>query len=186
MSAVQAHRDTLLELAGQAIDHGLAEGVPPAIDPGRYPEPLRDERAAFVTLFDGTGRLRGCIGSIEAHRPLVADVAENAFAAAFRDPRFPPLVPAERADLVCKLSVLTPAEPIAFTDESDLLGRIEPGVDGLLLEAGEHRGTLLPAVWEQLPDPVDFWHTLKRKAGLDADAFPAGLAVYRYRAEEVG
>lgn len=185
-AGLSAHADELLGVAHAAIDHGLAHGEPPALDPRAYPAPLQAERAAFVTLLDGSGGLRGCIGSIEAQRPLVADVSENAFAAAFRDPRFPPLAPAERPGLACRLSVLTPPEPLPFADEDDLLARIEPGVDGLLIESGRRRGTLLPAVWEQLPEPLAFWRTLKRKAGLDMDEFPADLAVYRYRAESLG
>lgn len=183
---LQAHGAHLLGVAESAIDHGLAEGRAPTLDPGRHPDALQVRRAAFVTLLDRDGRLRGCIGSIEAWRPLVEDVSANAFAAAFEDPRFQPLAPAERPGLQCKLSVLTPPEPLAFTDEADLVRQIEPGTDGVLLVAGDCRGTLLPAVWEQIPDPFDFWRTVKRKAGLAADAFPNDLGVYRYRAETVG
>ena len=183
---LSAHADALVELAGRSIDHGLVHGTPAPVDLAGIAPALRAERAAFVTLFDAAGELRGCIGSIEAHRPLAEDVSENAFAAAFRDPRFPPLTPAERPGLVCKLSVLTPPEPMAFTDEADLVRRIQPGVDGLLIECDAGRGTLLPAVWEHLPAPADFWMTLKRKAGLAPDAFPGDLAVYRYRAESLG
>lgn len=185
-SPLHAHADDLLGVARAAIDHGLVHGERPAVDVDAYPHALREPRAAFVTLLDAEGGLRGCVGSVEAHRPLVADVSDNAFAAAFRDPRFDPLSPAERPGLACKLSVLTPAEPVAFRDEADLLTRLEPGVDGVLIEAGERRGTLLPAVWEQIPDPVEFWYTLKRKAGLEPDAFPDDLVVYRYRAESIG
>lgn len=185
-SGVQAHAERLLALAEAAIDHGLAEGRPPAVDPARYPPPLRAQRAAFVTLLDGDERLRGCIGSIEARRTLVEDVNANAFAAAFEDPRFAPLTPAERGGLQCKLSILTRPEPIHFEDEADLVGQLEPGTDGVLLVAGEQRGTLLPAVWEQIPEPLEFWRMVKRKAGLDPASFPLDLDVYRYRAETLG
>ena len=186
MSGVQEHGDTLVAVATSAIDHGLAHGAPPVVDPDDYPPPLQAERAAFVTLLDADGGLRGCIGSIEASRPLVRDVSDNAFSAAFRDPRFAPLTLPERPGLTCKLSVLTVPEPMPFTDETDLVRRLEPGVDGLLIDAGSFRGTFLPAVWEQLPEPREFWRTLKLKAGMPVDAFPDDLVVYRYRAESVG
>ncbi|MDZ7749115.1 MAG: AmmeMemoRadiSam system protein A [Halofilum sp. (in: g-proteobacteria)] len=185
-SPLQAHADDLVAIAHAAIDHGLVHGAPPVLEVADHPPALRETRAAFVTLLDADGGLRGCIGSIEAQRPLAEDVSANAFAAAFRDPRFAPLTPVERPGLACRLSVLTPPEPLAFADERDLLARLEPGVDGVLIEAGEHRGTFLPAVWEQIPDAVTFWQTLKRKAGLAPDAFPADLVVYRYRAESIG
>ncbi len=162
---VRVYGADLIAVAERAIDHGLAHGAPPAVDAAPWPEPLRAERASFVTLLDGDGRLRGCIGTIDPHRPLVADINANAFAAAFEDPRFAPLRSAERAGVSCELSILTPPEPMDFTDEADIVQRLCPGVDGVLIEAGTRRGTLLPAVWEQLPDPVGFWRTLKRKAG---------------------
>lgn len=184
-SAVRAHGRDLIAVAERSIDHGLAHGTPPAVDTDRFAEPLREERASFVTLVDAGGRLRGCIGTIEPHRPLVTDINANAFAAAFEDPRFPPLRPAERDGLSCELSILTPPEPMEFTDEADIVQRLEPGVDGVLIEAGTRRGTLLPAVWEQLPDPVEFWRTLKEKAGIAQGMLPDDLAVYRYRAEHI-
>ncbi len=180
------YTDELLALADEAIDYGLAHGEPPTVDPSQHPPALREQRAAFVTLLDREGGLRGCIGSIEAQRPLAVDVSANAFAAAFRDPRFPPVTRAERPGIQCKLSILTPLEPMAFTDEADLIGQLEPGHDGVLIEAGQRRGTLLPQVWADLPDPQDFWRTLKRKAGLGADEWPRELRAYRYRAEGIG
>jgi AmmeMemoRadiSam system protein A len=182
---VRAHARALIGVAERALDHGLLYGAPPLMDPGEWPEPLREMRASFVTLLTAEGRLRGCIGTIDPHRPLVADINANAFAAAFKDPRFPPLRPAERSGLYCELSILTPPEPMAFADETDIIERLRPGVDGVLIEAGTRRGTLLPAVWEQLPDPMEFWRTLKEKAGIDPDILPADLAVYRYRADRI-
>jgi len=183
---VQTHARDLLALAERAIDHGLAYGMAPSVDIDRWPDHLRAERASFVTLLSGDGSLRGCIGTIEPQRPLVADINANAFAAAFRDPRFPPLRANERPGLSCELSILTLPEPMTFTDEADLVQRLQPGIDGVLIEAGDRRGTLLPAVWEQLPDPVEFWRTLKQKAGIAQDMLPDDLAVYRYRAEHIG
>lgn len=183
--ALRIHGPDLIAVAEQAIDHGLAHGTPPAMEIDRWPETLRAERASFVTLLAADGRLRGCIGTIEPCRPLVADIGANAFSAAFEDPRFPPLRSAERAGLSCELSILTSPEPMEFADEADLIQRLRPGVDGVLIESGARRGTLLPAVWEQLPDPVEFWQTLKQKAGIAQGMLPEDLTVYRYRAEHI-
>ncbi len=172
----------LLGLAERVLDFGLRSGRVMAPEPSGYPAPLRELRAAFVTLHSGEG-LRGCIGSVEARRSLVADVARNAYAAAFEDPRFPPLAASERAAIEIKLEILTPPEPLSFDSEEDLLARLEPGRDGLMLEAGSRRGTFLPTVWESLPDPSAFWANLKRKAGLPADFFSPEMVVRRYRTE---
>lgn len=183
VASLRAHAETLHSVAEAAIDHGLARGAPPPIDPGRFPDPLRAERACFATLVKVGGELRGCVGTIEPHRSLVEDVNENAWAAAFRDPRFPPLGAHERDAVECALSVLTPLEPVLFADENELLERIVPGVDGLLVESGTGRATFLPAVWAQFPEPADFWRALKHKAGLPDAALPPDLRVCRYRTE---
>jgi AmmeMemoRadiSam system protein A len=130
------------------------------------------------------GQLRGCIGTLEARRPLAVDVAENAVAAASRDPRFPPLTPEEEVDLEVKISVLTSPQPLDVHSRAELAAAVRPGVDGLLIEAGIHRGTFLPAVWEQLPTVDDFLDHLWAKAGLAAGDWPPGLTVARYRSEE--
>lgn len=155
---------------------GVSEPVVPEI-----PEesPLRRPGASFVTLRRG-GELRGCIGNLEAVRPLVDDVRSNARAAAFSDPRFPPVEAEELAGLTIEVSVLTPRVPIDFSSEEDLLSQLRPGVDGLMLVEGSHRGTFLPAVWRQLPEPVVFLRELKRKAGLDRDHWSGGMRVWRY------
>ena len=176
------YADELVALAAASIDHGLARGAPLEPDPAHHAAALRATRAAFVTLHR-EGQLRGCIGTIEAHRALATDIAANAFGAAFRDPRFPPLAADERPAIALKIEVLSVPEPLAFTDEDDLLDQLVPGVDGLLLEAGGRKGTFLPTVWEQLPEPRAFWTQLKRKAGLPTDYFGADLQVRRYRTE---
>ncbi|MEJ1399443.1 MAG: AmmeMemoRadiSam system protein A [Candidatus Sedimenticola sp. (ex Thyasira tokunagai)] len=181
-SLSQAERQTLLKLAHKAILHGLQQGSPLKLDQTDYPESLQVTRATFVTL-QRKGRLRGCIGHLEAIQPLVKDVSDNAFAAAFRDPRFPPLSAAELADLELHISVLTPSSPMTFTSEEDLLSQLQPGVDGLIMEDGLYRGTFLPSVWEQLPDPVDFLRHLKQKAGLSQNHWSDSLTVSRYRTE---
>ncbi|TCT20691.1 AmmeMemoRadiSam system protein A [Thiobaca trueperi] len=178
-------RRTLLEIATRSIAHGLERGIPLEVDPADYPQPLRAIRATFVTL-EMAGNLRGCIGVLEAFRPLVEDVAHNAFAAAFEDPRFPRLRPTEFAGLDLKISILTPAEPLTFASEAELLSQIRPGIDGLILQDRRHRGTFLPSVWEQLPDPVDFLEHLKRKAGLPGGYWSNSLRVLRYTSESFG
>lgn len=181
MSLNKEQQEQLLAVARQSIKHGLATGHPLAVDLDVYPAELHERRATFVTL-QKHGQLRGCIGKLEAIKPLVADIAENAFSAAFRDPRFPPLETSELADLVIHLSILTPAEPMSFTSEQNLLKQLQPGVDGLILEEGYRRGAFLPSVWEQLPEPKQFLRHLKQKAGLPADYWSDRIKVYRYHA----
>lgn len=178
-------RRLLLAVAAQSIEHGLNQGQPLEPAPSDYPEPLREPRATFVTL-EREGALRGCIGSLEAIRPLVLDVARNAFAAAFEDPRFQPLSRAEWPRLELHLSILSPPERLDSESESDLLGRLRPGVDGLILEDRGHRGTFLPSVWAQLPDPAEFMEHLRHKAGLPAGHWSDTLAVSRYTTESFG
>ena len=135
--------------------------------------------ASFVTLtIDGD--LRGCIGSLEAWRPLRDDVKSNAVSAAFRDPRFRPLSQAEFAQTAIEVSVLAKPEPMAFDSRDDLERQLRPGVDGLILSARGHRGTFLPQVWEQLPRPAEFVDHLLRKAGLPASYWGPDVAVSRY------
>jgi hypothetical protein len=174
-----AERETLLALARQSIEHGVHHGVAPTIDLSRYATLLQQPGACFVTLLLND-ELRGCIGSLVAHRPLAKDVIDNAFAAAFQDPRFSPLTPREFSRIHIHLSILTPAQPLTFGSEEDLLRQIRPGVDGLILEDKEHRGTFLPSVWEQLPTTTEFWRHLKRKAGLPEHYWSSTLRVQRY------
>ena len=177
-----SQRRALLALARQSVAHGLEQGCPLPVALSDYPTDLRARRATFVTLEAG-GTLRGCIGHLEAVQPLVLDVAENAFAAAFRDPRFPPLTRPELARLAIEVSVLTPSQPLSFTSEEALLRMIEPGRDGLILEEGAARGTFLPTVWESLPEPRAFLRHLKQKAGLPPDHWSDRIRVRRYRTE---
>ena len=135
--------------------------------------------ATFVTLKQ-EGELRGCIGSLEAHRLLAIDVRENALAAAFGDPRFAPLAMRELDVTSVEVSLLSPASSFDVADENDLLARVVPRVDGIVLELGRRRATFLPQVWESLPDPRDFVGALKRKAGLPADFWSPEIRVSRY------
>lgn len=175
-------RRSLLSLARQSIEHGLSDGRAMPVDPSSYPAELQAHRAAFVTL-QTHGTLRGCIGHLTPIQPLVLDVAENAFAAAFRDPRFPALSPAELAHLTIEISVLSPPRPLTFASEEELLKKIEPGRDGLILEERGARATFLPKVWESLPEPRDFLRHLKKKAGLSPDHWSGDVRVQGYRTE---
>lgn len=176
----EAPRRRLLAIAERSIDEGLRVGRPWSPDLDAEDPVLRGPGAAFVTL-RREGQLRGCIGSLEPHRPLARDVSENAFRAAFRDPRFPPLAPHERDDLDLHLSILGPHSPIAAHTEEELVAALRAGVDGLVLCSGGHRATFLPAVWESLPDPRAFVRALKQKAGLAPDAWGSDWSFERYR-----
>ncbi|MBK1709363.1 AmmeMemoRadiSam system protein A [Marichromatium sp. AB32] len=180
-----AARALLLRVALQAIDHGLAGGARLDPDPARYPPPLRAEGACFVTL-EHAGALRGCVGSLEPRRALVRDVAANAHAAAFADPRFAPLDGAELDGLHLEISVLSPPVAIDCTDEAGCRAALRPGVDGVVLRAGRRRATFLPAVWAQLPEPAAFLAALRLKAGLGADDWPPELRLERYTTEHFG
>jgi len=170
-------------VAWRSIDFGLEEGRPLELTAESYPPPLQEEGATFVTLEVG-GRLRGCIGTYLPRRPLVMDVAENAFSAAFRDHRFPPVSESERKELELHISLLAPLAALDVESEGDLLRALRPGVDGLLLEDPPHRSTFLPQVWDSLPDPLEFLAQLKLKAGLPRDHWSPNVRFYRYTVEE--
>ena len=163
------------------VDRDGAVETAAATDPdGEDPHSWLDTPgAAFVTLTQH-GALRGCIGSLTAYRPLREDVAANAVNAALRDPRFPPLTAQELPETHIEVSVLSDPEPYPFTDRADALSRLRPGVDGLTLEYGSHRGTFLPQVWESLPEPDDFLNHLVRKAGLPAGWWDDDARLSRY------
>jgi AmmeMemoRadiSam system protein A len=182
MSYSASQRQCLLDLARDSIRHGLDKGGPLQVSEATVEAELWLQRASFVTLHEA-GQLRGCIGSLEARRPLARDVCENAFNAAFRDPRFPALRDAEFAEVDISISVLSESEPLSFNSEADLIEKLRPGTDGLILSDQGRRGTFLPAVWEQLPDPADFLRHLKQKAGLRADYWSSTIQVQRYSSE---
>ncbi|MDX1512799.1 MAG: AmmeMemoRadiSam system protein B [Gammaproteobacteria bacterium] len=177
-----ADRRILLGIAANSIRHGIEHGRPKPVDPENYSEGLRETRASFVTL-KLDGQLRGCIGTLDASRSLVEDVAYNAHAAAFADKRFSPVTRDEADRLEIGISVLSPPTPLAVRSEDDLLAKLRPGVDGLLLEEGNRRGTFLPSVWDTLPAPQDFVRQLKLKAGFSADYWSDGISVKRYTTE---
>ena len=181
----QDDRRTLLQVARDSISHGLSKGRPLDIEPSDYPISLQEWRATFVTLHRA-GSLHGCIGHLEAVAPLVNDVAGNAFAAAFRDPRFPALQVSEFNELQTEISILSPPQPIAFSSEQDLISQLRPGSDGLILEDEGARGTFLPSVWDTLPSPHDFLRHLKQKAGLPPNYWSDTLTIARYHTESFG
>jgi AmmeMemoRadiSam system protein A len=180
----ETHRQTLIEVARTSIEHGLCHQQPQAVVPGEFPQELREVRATFVTLHHD-GALRGCVGTLEATRPLIADVAYHAYAAAFSDPRFQPVSWHEVEDLSLHISILTPWERLHFDSEESLLVQLRPYVDGLILEYGTRRATFLPSVWESLSDPEEFLRQLKLKAGIAADRLSGSVCAYRYTAYSI-
>jgi len=144
---------------------------------------LAEHGACFVTL-TLHGDLRGCIGSLEAHRPLLHDVKANALAAAFRDPRFGPLTHAELPHIAVEVSLLTPPQPMMFRDEKDALAQLRQGEDGVIFQFGHYRSTFLPQVWEQLSTPRQFMAHLKHKAGLPMDFWSPEVRLSRYSVEK--
>ncbi|HEX5477386.1 MAG TPA: AmmeMemoRadiSam system protein B [Burkholderiales bacterium] len=167
---------TLLSIARESIENSLFTRA--AIRRGDAW--LQQPGATFVTL-SRNGALRGCIGSLEAARPVAADVAGHALGAAFRDPRFPAVTREEWPECRVEVSLLSAPRPIHFADEEDLLERLRPGEDGVILECGGRRATFLPQVWESIPDKGQFMRELARKAGLPADERLARCRIQRYR-----
>ncbi|MFZ5439931.1 MAG: AmmeMemoRadiSam system protein A [Myxococcota bacterium] len=146
-------------------------------------EPWLDEkRAVFVTLTK-RGELRGCIGQLAPTMTLYEAVRDAARAAAFRDPRFPPVSADELDALHVEISVLSPMEPLEVRDEADAVAKLRPGVDGVVLRAGGRSGVFIPEVWKQLPEPADFLRHLKRKAGLPMDGWVPGTRLERFTAQ---
>lgn len=156
-------------------------GVAPVAEPD-HPA-LQQPGATFVTLTQH-GNLRGCIGSLEAWRPLDQDVRSNARAAAFRDPRFTPLTSEELERTRVEVSLLAPAVPMSFVGEDDAVRQLRPGIDGVILECDMHRGTFLPQVWESLPEPKMFMAHLKQKAGLAPSFWSPDIKLSRYEVQK--
>jgi AmmeMemoRadiSam system protein A len=148
-------------------------------------ESLRDEPwlhepgATFITL-RRLGELRGCVGTIQAYRPLLEDVRSNSRAAAFSDSRFPPVRPAEYVAISLEVSLLSPCEPFEVGCEEEVLCQLRPRTDGVVFEFQGSRSTFLPQVWEQLPDPWDFLAHLKRKAGFPDSFWDSEVKLWRY------
>jgi len=182
MTYSTTERATLLSVALASLRSGLQNGHALKPDACDYPSSLSETRACFVTL-NQDNMLRGCIGSLEPCTSLVNSVADNAYAAAFRDPRFPELTLPELAGLTIHISVLGPLQGVACNSEADLLRQMQPGIDGWVIQEKEFRGTFLPSVWETLPDARQFLDHLKMKAGLATDYWSDSMAVWRYSTE---
>jgi hypothetical protein len=169
----------LLQLARGAIAREFGQPAPAAAD---LPE-LHAPGATFVTLTQ-RGELRGCIGSLQAWRPLIDDVRDNARNAAFRDPRFSPLAADELPVTRVEVSLLTAPQPMSFASEADALVQLRPDIDGVIFSAGGRRATFLPQVWEQLPEPAAFMARLKQKAGLPAGYWGPDVRLERYSVDK--
>lgn len=175
-------RTAITDLARQSIAYGLKSHRPLQVDTKELPSCFNQPAAAFITL-QKDHKLRGCIGSLEAHQTLGQEIADNAYSAAFRDSRFMPLSPEELDKLEIHVSILSSPQPMTFSSEANLLRQLVPGEDGLIIEDRGRRGTFLPSVWESLPDPGDFLRHLKQKAGLPANYWSDTLQVSRYHTE---
>lgn len=178
-------RHFLLDLAHRSITYGLKHGAAVPLEMDNLAPELRRPGASFVTL-EKRGQLRGCIGMLQPVRPLAEDVAHNAFAAAFSDPRFPPLEAAELDDLDIHISILGEPSAMAIASEEDLIRQLQPGIDGLILQEGARRATFLPSVWESLPEPRRFVEHLKQKAGWPKHYWSPQIQAYRYQTEQFG
>ena len=170
----------LVELAHQSIRHGLHHGRQPPVDTAGHSLPLQAKRASFVTI-KLEDNLRGCVGTLEAQYPLVLDIVKNAYAAAFSDPRFPPLTKQEYAHIKLSIALLNPSVAIECTCEEELIACLKPGIDGVSVEEGAgYHATFLPAVWQTLTDRREFIRQLKLKAGLPRDYWSPTLRFRRY------
>jgi AmmeMemoRadiSam system protein A len=178
-------RGHLIRIARDSLTTTVRTGTPLLPDAADLGPGIAVVRASFVTLRTD-GELRGCTGSLEAVAPLGIDVARATSHSALADPRFPPVTDDELQGIRIEISVLSPLEPVPALDEQELLARLEPGVDGLVLALGHRRATFLPKVWEQLPDAAAFVRELRRKAGLPPAFWSSALEVYRYRTETFG
>lgn len=174
------NKKTLLNIAKKSIKFGILNQRALPVKLNEFDVQLQQDAASFVTL-TLNNNLRGCIGTLEAHQALIKDVSDHAYAAAFEDPRFPKLSEQELTEIEVSISILTPAVAIHFSSEKDLLSQLEPGLDGVILEAGFKRATFLPAVWEQLKSPEEFLNHLKIKAGLNANDWPDQIKISRYQ-----
>jgi AmmeMemoRadiSam system protein A len=176
--------EVLIPIARQAISESLGHDYEIDFSLEVHSDWLHEHGACFVTLTQTQGlhgeQLRGCIGSLEAHRKLLDDVISNARAAAFRDPRFVPLTRDELANTNIEISLLSAMQDMEFDCETDALQQIRPGIDGIVFESRHYRSTFLPQVWEQLPTVNEFMQHLKRKAGLPSDYWSDDVTLQRY------
>ena len=177
-------KQTLLHMARQALELGVRGEKLPPLDEAALTPCLRETGASFVTL-TVRGDLRGCIGALEPYQPLAMDVREHAIAAALEDPRFPQVQPKELNQIEIEVSRLTVPRRLEYKDADDLLAKLNPNVDGVILSDGWHRATFLPQVWEKIPDKAEFLDELCYKMGVSADTWKhKHLDVLIYQVEE--
>jgi AmmeMemoRadiSam system protein A len=182
-SLTSQERNFLLQLARKTLQQVVTTGRMPTPDPYDFPDNLREKKGCFVTL-KKNGQLRGCIGYIFPLEPLYKAVMDNACAAALKDRRFDPVQPEELEAIEIEISVLTVPQPLAFDSPTELLTRLRPNVDGVVLRIGGRQSTYLPQVWEQLPDKERFLSYLSAKAGCPPLAWKEpGTSVLTYQAE---
>jgi AmmeMemoRadiSam system protein A len=177
-------KQTLLHIAREAIESAVRNKSLPPLDKSSLTAKLQENGASFVTLTIH-GNLRGCIGALEAYQPLADDVREHAVAAALEDPRFPPVSEKELSRIEIEVSYLTEPKELSYSTSDDLLTKLRPQVDGVILKQGYRRATFLPQVWEKLPEPEEFLDQLCYKMGVQAKTWrDTKLQVYTYQVEE--
>ncbi len=183
-SLTDEEKQILLRLARQAVETAVHGKSLPPVEKEALTPTLRENGASFVTL-TLHGELRGCIGALEAYQPLAEDVREHAIAAALNDPRFPPLTHKELSRIQIEVSHLTSPQELEYADADDLLKKLRPHVDGVILKHGKRRATFLPQVWEKIPDPVEFLEQLCYKMGERGNLWRnTKLQVFIYQVEE--
>jgi len=177
-------REILLRLARESIEAAVRGERLPPLDLEDLPPRLREPGVVFVTL-TRYGALRGCVGGLEPRLPLAEDVREHAVAAALQDYRFPPVQEVELPEIEIEISRLTPARPVHYETPQELVERLRPGVDGVVLKDGARRATFLPQVWEKIPEPTEFLNHLCQKMGAPPDLWKQKhLEVLTYEVEE--
>jgi len=177
-------KKTILRLAREAMEFGVKGRQLPPLDLQSLSPALRDQGASFVTL-TVNGDLRGCIGALEAYQALAEDVREHAVAAALNDPRFPPVQEGELSRIRIEVSRLTAPHPLEYAASEDLLRKLRPHIDGVILKEGHRRATFLPQVWEKIPNPAEFLDNLCYKMGVQTNSWRTGtLQVLIYQVEE--
>jgi AmmeMemoRadiSam system protein A len=177
-------KHTLLRLAREAMEHGVRGKKLPPLDRNSLTPHLREQGVSFVTLTIDS-ELRGCIGALEAYQPLVDDVREHAVAAALDDPRFRPVDETELDKIKLEVSRLTAPQLLEYSSSTDLLAKLRPHIDGVILKSDFRRATFLPQVWEKIPNPEDFLDHLCTKMGAKSSLWRSTkLQVYIYQVEE--
>ncbi|MCS7221872.1 MAG: AmmeMemoRadiSam system protein A [Anaerolineae bacterium] len=179
----QAEEEELLRIASRSLEEAVCHDREWKPDLSQLPPKLQELGSSFVTLHTH-GELHGCIGTVIPVRPLALDVAANAVSAALNDPRFPPLLPEELPFTAIEISVLGPLQLVQYQDMSELVQKIRPGIDGVLVKRGWHRGLLLPQVWRQIPSCEEFLAHVALKAGLSPSVYEEpGTEVYVFQVQ---